>query len=249
MTADSPSTRFTKADDTTRIGGPDASPQNAVCRNVSALPIASDGRLRASVLDQDDSSCVHHQQRAQQITASANRFPEGHSNNHQNPTSMGPYFHASEGVNGRPKDFKRPFCDAYEIEDPTDEEHRPELPVRQGLCLVPIPRGECLSRSNRYDGVDRGIPNLLPHSDGDDVPLDPAADRVMPHRPAPIARLAKIDAFKGEGNGQLDTFFDQEEEFAAFFHWGEHEPCREARAHLRGTALAYVKRAPFLPRP
>ena len=57
-----------------------------------------------------------------------------------------------------------------------------------------------------------------------------------------------MDVFKGEGNDQLDTFFDQVEEFAAFFHWDEREMCRQARAHLRGTALAYVKRAPFPPR-
>ncbi len=57
-----------------------------------------------------------------------------------------------------------------------------------------------------------------------------------------------MDVFKGEGNNQLDTFFDQVEEFAAFFHWDERETCRQARAHLRGTALAYVKRAPFPPR-
>ncbi len=57
-----------------------------------------------------------------------------------------------------------------------------------------------------------------------------------------------MDVFKGEGNDQLDTFFDQVEEFAAFFHWDERETCRQARAHLRGTALAYVKRAAFPPR-
>ncbi len=57
-----------------------------------------------------------------------------------------------------------------------------------------------------------------------------------------------MDVFKGEGNDQLDTFFDQVEEFAAFFHWDERETCRQARAHLRGTALAYVKWVPFQPR-
>ena len=57
-----------------------------------------------------------------------------------------------------------------------------------------------------------------------------------------------MNVFKGEGNDQLDTFYDQVDEFAAFFHWNERETYRQAGAHLRGTALAYVKRAPFEPR-
>ncbi len=49
--------------------------------------------------------------------------------------------------------------------------------------------------------------------------------------------------FQGEGNDRLDSVFDHVEELADFYHWDE----RETRAHLRGTALAYVKRAPFQP--
>ncbi len=38
------------------------------------------------------------------------------------------------------------------------------------------------------------------------------------------------------------------EELADFFRWDERETCREARAHLRGMALTYVKWATFQPR-
>lgn len=49
------------------------------------------------------------------------------------------------------------------------------------------------------------------------MPLEPV-DRVMPRHPVPIAGLARMDVFKGKGNDQLDTFFYQVEEFAAFLH-------------------------------
>ena len=42
----------------------------------------------------------------------------------------------------------------------------------------------------------------------------------MPHGKASNACLAKIDVFKGKDNDQLDTFFNQVEEFVAFFHLG-----------------------------
>ncbi len=53
--------------------------------------------------------------------------------------------------------------------------------------------------------------------------------------------------FQGEGSDRLDAFYDHVEELADFYHWDERETCRQARAHLRGTALAYVKWAPFRP--
>ncbi len=55
------------------------------------------------------------------------------------------------------------------------------------------------------------------------------------------------DTEKRKGNDQLDTFFDQVEEFVAFFYWDECETCCQARTHLRGTAWAYIKRVPFQP--
>ncbi len=46
----------------------------------------------------------------------------------------------------------------------------------------------------------------------------------------------------------LDMFSDQVDELSWFYNWGEQETCRQDRAHLRGTALAYIRRAPFPPR-
>ncbi len=51
--------------------------------------------------------------------------------------------------------------------------------------------------------------------------------------------------FKGDGSVTLDMFSDQVNELSRFYHWDEQETCRQARAHLRGTTLAYVRRAPF----
>ncbi len=43
-------------------------------------------------------------------------------------------------------------------------------------------------------------------------------------------------------------FSDQVDELSWFYLWDEQETCRQARAHLRGTALTYVRHAPFPPR-
>ncbi len=69
----------------------------------------------------------------------------------------------------------------------------------------------------------------------------------VPARANPIAHLAKMQDFQGEGSDRLDSFFDHVEELADFYCWDERETYRQARAHLHGTALAYVKRAPFQP--
>ncbi len=72
----------------------------------------------------------------------------------------------------------------------------------------------------------------------------------MPSRggmPAP-PRLAKLDTFKGENGEKLDDFIYQVEEFASFHAWDQIETCRQARTHLRGVALAYIRRAPLPPR-
>ncbi len=61
-------------------------------------------------------------------------------------------------------------------------------------------------------------------------------------------RLAKLDTFKGENGERLDDFVYQVEEFASFHAWDQIETCRQARTHLRGVALAYIRRAPLPPR-
>ncbi len=55
-------------------------------------------------------------------------------------------------------------------------------------------------------------------------------------------RLAKLDVFKGEIGEKLDDFIFQVEEFATFHEWDPMETCRQARTHLRGVALAYIRR-------
>ncbi len=69
-----------------------------------------------------------------------------------------------------------------------------------------------------------------------------------PHRVGvPVQpRLAKLDTFKGENGERLDDFVYQVEEFATFHAWDHIETCRQARTHLRGVALAYIRRAPRL---
>ena len=70
----------------------------------------------------------------------------------------------------------------------------------------------------------------------------------VPARANPVAHLAKMQDFQGEGSDRLDSFFDHVEELVDFYRWDKREMCQQARAHLRGTALAYVKHAPFQPR-
>ncbi len=69
-------------------------------------------------------------------------------------------------------------------------------------------------------------------------------------RPKPLMqhRLAKLDVFKGEIREKLDDFIFQVEEFATFHAWDPDETCRQARTHLRGVALEYIRRTPLPPR-
>ncbi len=61
-------------------------------------------------------------------------------------------------------------------------------------------------------------------------------------------RLAKLDTFKGENGERLDDFLYQVEEFATFHAWDQIGTCRQARTHLRGVVLAYIRRSPLPPR-
>ncbi len=77
---------------------------------------------------------------------------------------------------------------------------------------------------------------------------EPTHDAWAPPRPGPVVHLAKMQDFQGKGSDRLDAFFDHVEELAEFYRWDRRETCRQARAHMRGIVLAYVKRAPFQPR-
>ncbi len=57
-------------------------------------------------------------------------------------------------------------------------------------------------------------------------------------------RLAKLDVFKGEIGEKLDDFIFQVEEFATFHEMDLMETCRQARTHLRGVALSFIRRTP-----
>ncbi len=83
-----------------------------------------------------------------------------------------------------------------------------------------------------------------------DEPYRAATALRIPHRVGVQAQtcLAKLDTFKGENGERLDDFVYQVEEFASFHAWDQIETCRQARTHLRGVALAYVRRAPLPPR-
>ncbi len=61
-------------------------------------------------------------------------------------------------------------------------------------------------------------------------------------------RLAKLDVFRGEIGEKSDDFIYQVEEFATFYEWDPMETCRQARTHLRGVALAHIRRSPLPPR-
>ncbi len=69
-----------------------------------------------------------------------------------------------------------------------------------------------------------------------------------PPSPTMQLRLAKLDVFKGEIRKKLDDFIYQVEEFATFHEWDPMETCRQARTHMRGVALAYIRRTPLPPR-
>ncbi len=72
----------------------------------------------------------------------------------------------------------------------------------------------------------------------------------IPHQVGVQAQpqLAKLDTFKGENRERLDDFVYQVEEFATFHAWDQIEICQQARIHLRGVALAYVRHALLPPR-
>ncbi len=61
-------------------------------------------------------------------------------------------------------------------------------------------------------------------------------------------QLVKLDVFKGEIGERHDDFVYQVEGFAAFHAWAPVETCRQARTHLWGVALAYIRRTPLPPR-
>ncbi len=80
----------------------------------------------------------------------------------------------------------------------------------------------------------------------DDYYRVPAGPRPTVRLGPPIQhRLAKLGVFKGEIGERLDDFVYQMEKFAAFHAWNPVATWRQARTHLRGVALAYIRRTPL----
>ncbi len=78
------------------------------------------------------------------------------------------------------------------------------------------------------------------------VPMGPGHTARPAPPPFPMQhRLAKLDVFKREIGEKLDDFIFQVEEFVTFHEWAPMETCRQARTHLRGVALAYIRQTPL----
>ncbi len=105
---------------------------------------------------------------------------------------------------------------------------------------------ERLSHRDWYEAPNRPTPAPLPRHRGLGTPQLPIVDR-GPARPYPQVRLAQMEDFQGDGIVTLDMFSDEVDVLSRFYNWDEQESCRQAQAHLRGTALAYVRRAPLPP--
>ncbi len=145
--------------------------------------------------------------------------------------------------------------DSPSAEEDMDEGFVGYPPLPRGIRPQPLPRqyvepnrsGEDLSHRDQYEMPRQANREDVPH-EGRYVAPQHAHGAWVLQRPGPVAHLAKMQDFQGEVSDQLDSFFDHVEKLADFYCWDGRETCRQARAHLRGTALAYVKRAPFQPR-
>ncbi len=117
-----------------------------------------------------------------------------------------------------------------------------------GLAHPDVPRGcqERLSRRDWYETSARPAPAPLRRQEEFGVPRQPLVDW-GPARPYPQVCLAQMQDFQGDGSVTLNMFSNQVDELSRFYHWDEQETCHQARAHLRGTVLAYVRHAPFPP--
>ncbi len=208
--------------------------------------------------DVTDSPWTRHQQRAHRMVSEPVRGSEAI------PRDV-PEREMAEEFNGR-RVARKPVSQPWqpcpmEIPDfpsegeETDDGYVGYPPLPPGIKPKPLlPRygehnrgGERLSRRDWFELPRRGVREDVHNANRYEAPQR-VPDTWVPTRPSPVAHLAKMQDFQGEGSDRLDAFFDHVEELADFYRWDERETCRQARAHLRGTALAYVKRAPFQPR-
>ncbi len=117
-----------------------------------------------------------------------------------------------------------------------------------GLAHPDLIRGYQDRPSHRdgFEASNQPAPAPLPRHRELGVTQQPFVDR-GPVRPYPQVRLAQMQDFQDDRSVTLDMFSDQVDDLSRCYYWDEQETCRQARAHLRGTALAYVRHAPFPP--
>ncbi len=140
----------------------------------------------------------------------------------------------------------------------TDDESgmEPEDPFSQGDRPDPLKTGWERTVGGAVGGSRRLVPPRIVLVEDveccDGRIMDPSSQRASDesrlYRECAPAKhlLAKLDTYKGENGERLDDFVYQVEEFATFHAWDQVETCRQARTHLRGVALAYIRRAPRL---
>ncbi len=206
--------------------------------------------------DTTDGPWARHRQQAQRLTPSQPRLV--------NATQCGAQERVVEMIGARMHRLPAPrpvnLCpmempDSPSPEEDTDEGFVGYSALPQGIRPQPRPHqyveptrsGERLSQRDQFE-----MPRQANHEDvpyvGRYAAPPRAQDAWVPQLPGPVEHLAKMQDFQEQGSDRLDSFFDHVEELADFYRWDGRETYRQARAHLRGTALAYVKRAPFQPR-
>ncbi len=104
-------------------------------------------------------------------------------------------------------------------------------PQPQPHQYVEPPRSEeWLSRRDQYELPRQVNREYVPY-EGRYAAPPRAHDAWVPHRPGPVAHLAKMQDFQGEGSDRLDSFFDHVKALADFYRWDGRETCRQTRAH------------------
>ena len=178
---------------------------------------------------------THHQERARRLSACPEQLSVGshyigESVPHVSARSVPRYDETSDDDNYQPGFHPQSYAGLYE----------------PSLVHPDVTRGrqERLSHHDWYEAPNRPAPATLPRHGELGIPQPPIVGR-GPVRPYPQGRLAQMQDFQGNGSVTLDMFSDQVDELSRFYHWDEQETCCQARAHLRGTALAYVRHAPF----
>ncbi len=193
-----------------------------------------------------DSPRARHQQRTQKLNGTSTRSMDAiYGNVHYRERGM-----EQEGpVPSRQFAPRLRYQASMEIPDDASKEDAQNLelmPLARGMGTQAQPphygeidhHGERRSRRDWYQMLYRAPQECEPHVAQYEAPRH-LEGAYVPTRAKPVAHLAKMQDFQGEENNKFDSFFDHVEELADFYRWDEREMVRQARAHIRGTALAY----------